>query len=212
VPTSPVRTPSYRLHKPSGQAVVTLGGRDFYLGRHGTSGSRAEYDRLVGEFLVSGRRLPAKVGPVATDLTINEMFLRYLAHVDFYYTKDGSPTTEPRDIRLAIRPLRPLYEHTAASEFGPLALKTVRTKMVASGLCRAEVNKRIGRIVRAFRWAVGEELIPASVYEALRAVPGLRKGRSDARESKPVKPIRDALVDAIRPFVARQVWAMIELQ
>ena len=28
----PVRTPSYRLHKPSGQAVVTLDGRDHYLG------------------------------------------------------------------------------------------------------------------------------------------------------------------------------------
>ena len=34
------RTLSYRLHKPTGQAVVTLEGRDFYLGRH-TSPSQA---------------------------------------------------------------------------------------------------------------------------------------------------------------------------
>jgi hypothetical protein len=27
------RIPSYREHKPSGQAVVTLNGRDHYLGR-----------------------------------------------------------------------------------------------------------------------------------------------------------------------------------
>jgi hypothetical protein len=30
-----LRTPSYRHHKPSGQAVVTLEGRDIYLGRYG---------------------------------------------------------------------------------------------------------------------------------------------------------------------------------
>jgi hypothetical protein len=27
------RIPSYRLHKPSGQAVVTINGKDIYLGR-----------------------------------------------------------------------------------------------------------------------------------------------------------------------------------
>jgi hypothetical protein len=44
-----VRTPSYRLHKPSGQAVVTLDSRDFYLGKYGSPESRAEYDRLISE-------------------------------------------------------------------------------------------------------------------------------------------------------------------
>ena len=32
--------PSYRLHKPTGQAVVTLNGKDHYLGRHGTRESK----------------------------------------------------------------------------------------------------------------------------------------------------------------------------
>ena len=34
--------PKYGRHKASGQAVVTLGGRDFYLGKHGTAASKAE--------------------------------------------------------------------------------------------------------------------------------------------------------------------------
>jgi hypothetical protein len=42
-----LRTPSYRLHKPTGQAVVTLNCQDRYLGRYGTPESRAEYDRLL---------------------------------------------------------------------------------------------------------------------------------------------------------------------
>jgi hypothetical protein len=39
--------PSYRHHKPSGQAVVTLNGKDYYLGPWGTKTSRDAYDRLV---------------------------------------------------------------------------------------------------------------------------------------------------------------------
>ncbi len=31
-----LRVPKYRLHRPTGQAVVTLNGRDTYLGKHGT--------------------------------------------------------------------------------------------------------------------------------------------------------------------------------
>ena len=46
--------PKYRLHKASGQAVVTFNGRDFYLGPHATKTSKIEYDRLIGEWLAHG--------------------------------------------------------------------------------------------------------------------------------------------------------------
>ena len=49
--------PSYRHHKPTGQAVVTLNGKDFYLGPWKSKASIAEYDRLIGEWLANGRRL-----------------------------------------------------------------------------------------------------------------------------------------------------------
>jgi hypothetical protein len=57
-----LRTPTYRLHKPSGQAVVTIDGRDFYRGKYGTSQSRDEYDRLITEWLTNGRCLPISQG------------------------------------------------------------------------------------------------------------------------------------------------------
>jgi hypothetical protein len=68
-------TPSYRHHKASAQAVVTIEGRDFYLGRYGDKQSRIEYDRLIGEWLANGRRMARTVG---CDLTINELLLDYL--------------------------------------------------------------------------------------------------------------------------------------
>ncbi len=84
--------------------------------------------------------------------------------------------------------------------------------MIEAGLCRNEVNKRVRHVVRAFKWAVSEELVRPSVHHGLKAVDGLRRGRADVRESKPVKPVPDAFVDAIKPHVSRQVWAMVELQ
>ena len=48
------KPPKYRKHKPSGQAVVTLDGHDFYLGPHGTKASHLEYDRLIGEWIQNG--------------------------------------------------------------------------------------------------------------------------------------------------------------
>ena len=44
-------SPSYRHHKPSGQAVVTLNGLDHYLGPWKSKASKAEYDRLIREWL-----------------------------------------------------------------------------------------------------------------------------------------------------------------
>src|SRR5262245_50955056 len=106
------RTPCYRHHRPSNQAVVTLCGRDFYLGRFGSRESRTEYDRLLSEWLSNGRRLPAPVE--LPDITVNELAEAYLRHADAYYVKDGEPTSEPGSIRLAIRPLRHLYGHRPA--------------------------------------------------------------------------------------------------
>jgi integrase len=138
--------------------------------------------------------------------------LQYVRFADRYYVKDGFPTVEPGNIRLVLRLVRRLYGTAQASSFGPLALKTIRDEMIRAGHCRTEINRRIGRIVRMFEWGVSEELVHPFVYESLRTVSGLRKGRSAARESQPVRPVSEEMVMAVKPFVNRQVWAMIELQ
>ena len=67
--------PRYRHHKASGQAVVTLNGKDHYLGPHGTKASKAEYDRLIACWLANGRD-SVRLSPGAdTSLTISELIL-----------------------------------------------------------------------------------------------------------------------------------------
>ena len=66
------RLPKYRIHKASGQAIVTLDGSDHYLGEHDSKQSHAAYDQLIGQWLASGRQL--LVNPEnTTPLTIQEL-------------------------------------------------------------------------------------------------------------------------------------------
>ncbi len=205
------RTPSYRRHKPSGQAVVTLNGQDFYLGRYGAKASRDEYDRLTGEWLANGRHLPGSAGG-ASDLTVSEVLAAYWRFAEGYYVKDGRKTDEQACLKAAAKPLKRLYGRTRSADFGPLALKACRQALVGAGLCRNVVNKHVSRIKRVFKWAVENELVPAGVYHGLQAVGGLRKGRSPARETDPVRPVPDEYVDAVHPHVSPPIWAMTQLQ
>lgn len=45
------RIPSYRFHKASRRAVVVLDGKSHYLGKWKSPESRAEYERLIAEWL-----------------------------------------------------------------------------------------------------------------------------------------------------------------
>jgi len=204
------RVPAYCLHRASGQAVVTLNGRDIYLGPHGSPTSHAEYDRLIGEWLAAGRQLPA-VNKNA-DLNLDEVIIAYWRYAEQYYRKDGQPTSEVQNIRLALRPVAELYGHTAARDFGPLALKAIQQRFIRDDICRNQINQRIGKIKRFFRWAVSEQLIPPSVMQSLSCVSGLRAGRTEARETEPVGPVDDTAITATLMHLPPVVADMVRLQ
>jgi integrase len=55
-------------------------------------------------------------------------------------------------------------------------------------------------------------MLPASVYESLRAVEGLVAGKCKAKETEAVKPVAEDHADAVLDFLSPQIRAMIELQ
>ncbi|MCG8404729.1 MAG: site-specific integrase [Phycisphaerales bacterium] len=209
------KVPSYRRHKATGQAVVTLNGKDIYLGAYNSAESREAYQTVLNEWLANHRRRPStpkrSVTP-ADGLTINEVFLDYWAFVREYYRKYGKPTSEVASIKRALTPLLKLYGRQSSETFGPLALKACRHKMIESGLTRGVINNHIGRVKRFFKWAAENELVPPEVYHGLQTVSGLRRGRSPAPESAPVKPVPDERIDAVLKHVNQHVAAMIQLQ
>ena len=84
-------TPKYRHHRASGQSLVNLNGKDFYLGPYGSETSKIEYDRLVAVWLQNGRCLVPTEDP---DITVVELIAAYWTHAKSYYVKDGRPTDE----------------------------------------------------------------------------------------------------------------------
>lgn len=202
--------PRYRKHKPSGQAVVTLNGKDHYLGPHNSKTSIAEYDRLIAEWLAAGRRLPQD--DPEQPFTVTELLAAYLEHCERHYVKNGEPTSELSCIKIALGPVRKLYGRTQARDFGPLALKACRQTMIEAGWARKSINTHVGRIRRMFKWGAENELVPGQIWTDLQSVQGLQKGRSEAVETAPVKPVPVPFVRAVESHVSRQVWAMIRLQ
>jgi integrase len=208
----PRKVPSYRHYKPKNLGLVVIDVKQYYLGKYGTPESVAEYNRLIQEYLSPS---PSSIQATAGqgELTVNELILAYWEHAKKHYrSPDGKPTGELDNFRDALRPLRKLYGHTLAHSFSPLALRTVREEMVKAGLCRTTVNARVNRIRRVFKWAVGMELLPVSIHQALQAVPGLQRGRTETRESAAVKPVPIEHVEAVLPALPRPVAAMVRLQ
>ncbi len=202
-----MRTPSLRRHKPSGLGVVTLSGKDFYLGAWPASQSqppkavRERYDRLVAEWLANGRQLMPK-----GDLLVKDVMAAYWKWAEKRYTH----STELRDLKYTLRPLRKLYASLPATSFGPLRLKALQHQLALS-LTRGVVNQRIGRIKRMFRWAVAHELIPPSVSHALDTLPGLPKGLAP-NESEPVRPIQRRQLRCCRRYLSKQLRTVADLQ
>ena len=201
--------PKYRKHRASGQAIVTLCGVDHYLGPHGTQVSRRQYDRLVAEWLESGRSLLPTQGD---EITVVELCARYWKFAKGYYVKDGRCTKVAPAIKIAIKYVNAWYGKEQVNDFGPLALKAVRQRMVDDGLSRCYINDHTARIVRMFKWAVGEQLVSPDVQQALALVPGLLRGRTKARETAPVLPVEEATIEATLPHLPATVADMVRFQ
>src|SRR5208337_3434173 len=210
-PKRGAKPPSYRLHKASGQAVVTIDRKDHYLGVHGTPDSRLYYERLISAWM-QGDAVPARKPESSNDITVAEVCIQYLRWAEGYYVKDGKPTTELGNVKRAIKALRESYPSLPAKEFSPLKLKTVRQRFIDGGLCRTDCNRFTGNIARIFRYAVENELIPPDVAHGLEAVKALAKGRCDAPETDPVLPVEKEAVDATLPHLSTRDRAMVKIQ
>ena len=116
------------------------------------------------------------------------MIEAYLEFAKSYYAKQTVRTNEFDNLRYALDPLCELFGLSDANSFGPRALILVRQHMIDKRWSRKVINGRVNRIKRCFRWAVAQEMVSSTVLLGLQAVPGLRQGRSKARETEPIRP------------------------
>ncbi|MEX0887575.1 MAG: hypothetical protein WD009_14175 [Phycisphaeraceae bacterium] len=170
--------PSYRLHRQSGQAIVTLvcavtGKRkDVLLGEHDSADSWAAYADTIAKWERDGRVLDgAMPKPKATSgASVATVMLDWWEdELTRYGVKDpeGRLPTNLYAVRSVVRLVRATAGATPASEFGPMALQRVREVMVGKGWTREGVNRSVAVIIRAFKAAVAREVISPDVVVAL---------------------------------------------
>lgn len=208
----PKKQPSYLFHKPSGQGYARLNGRTVYLGPYGTAESKARYAEVIAEWL-TGQSSSQFV------ITVDELALRYLEIATGYYRKHGEPTNEAQSIHAVLKLLIAFAGPQRVCDFSPRRFQEFRDWLIEQPdrrfknedrkLSRQYVNKSMQGIVRAFKWGVAEGIVSPEIWNALKAVNGLRKGRSDAREAPSVKPVADSDVEAVLPHMTPVLRAMV---
>lgn len=195
-----MRIPSYRRHT-SGLAVVTIAGRDIYLGKHNTPESRAAYGRVIAEWLATGM---APVDP-SKAITVREAVERFQAGA-------GLSPKDAYQFHYATNPLVELYGDTCLRDFGPVRMRAVQEQFVRLGWSRRVVNRQCGRVKQMLKWLVAHELFDAGKLAAIREVPGLRAGKTSAPERPKVRPVDESLVIATLPHLPRPVRGIVLLQ
>jgi integrase len=202
------------------------------LGKWNSKESKTEYARVLSEWHSAGCKV-AREESAHADITIVELLNGYWQHAKTHYRHaDGTPTSEVNDIRLSLRPLHELYGHTLVKDFGPLAIKSIRQRMIVQpittrfkndmgewqskvirvGLARGVINQRIDRIRRCFKWGVENQLVPVTVYQALMTVAALRAHRSEARETQKILPVSEGLVNDTLPHLSPVLADLIRVQ
>lgn len=202
-----MRIPKYRRHSLRDVAFVEWKSERIYLpGLHNSAESKKAYRKFLTEHALAE---PPVRRTADARLTVAGLVTLYLDHAREIYPGDNS---EYHNCRHALLPLAATFGAVAAAEFGPLKLKEYQKQLATPERRRTYVNATIGKIRRAFAWAVSEELIPSSVLEGLKTVAGIRAGQSKAKES----PAREAVpwghVEPILKHLPPLVRAMTLLQ
>ena len=219
-----MKVPGYRRHA-SGQARVTIAGKDYLLGPWNSKKSKEKYDRLVGEYISSGRS--KSFGTKQAELSIAELLVAFKAYAAQTY--GVSKRGEYYHLILAMRPLKRLYLSTSAIEFGVPQWKAVR-KYVEDGKngavakpgqkarpitipSRQYVNSVMQRVTRIFRWAAGDgNILPGSIAESLERIEHLKIGRTNAIETDAVEPVSDAVVEETLKHLPQILGDVVRVQ
>jgi hypothetical protein len=122
--------------------VVAINGKCHYLGLYGSKASKLEYDRLVNQWLVSGR--DSRFGVSDDDsgeITVTELINKFRLYCEKRYRRDdGTPTGSIQTIKAIMKRLRQRYGDYAVSDFRPLAMKEFIQSMVSDDLSRTYIN------------------------------------------------------------------------
>lgn len=213
--------PPIRFHKAKKIAYVTLSGRQVRLGKwDGRKPAPASivnaHVAACAEWMRNGRNAPPPQRP-AVEATegapvVDDLLAGFWTWAVEHYGPKGDGTTEAESFRAPMRILRSLYGDARLDSFGVPQMEAVRREMVAKGWVRRSVNRQVGRLRRIFKWGVARGLVSPDALARLAAMEPLRRGAAGTKEGAAVRPVPEADIAAILPFLSRPVRALVVLQ
>ncbi len=207
-----MRLPAYSHHKATDQAYVRLNGKFVYLGKFGTDESRRKYEQVVGIWLSNDRQLPDSPSKTnESSITVGLLYEMYLEHCRGYYQRDGKPTQEYESHVYLKSKIKSIL-NMPVNSVSPATINGMRKTWIEAGNSRKYVNKTVGRITRMYRWGVEKECVGVQVWQKLKAVAGLKAGRSEAKDRSPVKPADDIAFDLACGSMPDHVSALARIQ
>lgn len=209
--------PRISHHKPTNQARVRIGGKDYYLGVYQSPESLERYAALIAE--LAGTKPEPKPKPrqirLKKSITVSRLCDLYRSDVEQKSARK-SPSNRVKLLGLIDSSFRDLIEECGdelACDFGPKKLSVVRDRMIDRRWKRIYVNRCVNIIKRCFKWGAGlAELIPGEVASRVAMFPNLVRDESGAAESEPVNPASESAIQAVRQRVNHVIRAMIDLQ
>jgi integrase len=223
------KAPSLRYHI-SGQSVVTIDGRDFYLGKADSAEAFARYAVLIRVYQEHGLCLPDDFDPRVLDDQIGSitgLTIAAAAHQDRQPIQVQHLTAAFRRF-VAKRYANDIQEHhrynrlcdeleafagsRTVEAFGPLALQEMRQRWIEEGKARVYCNRLTNGVIRIFRWGVSQELSTESAFRRLRTIEPLRTGQTEAPETDPVVPVPVEHVRLTAAKLSPVLRAMIRVQ
>ena len=188
------------------QAFSWHNGKRIYHGLWGTPEADRNYKRFIAVLLENPVILLRDTDN--GDILISELADGFLRSIE-----SRTNRTEFLHFKNAIRYLVEVYGELTVNEFSPKKLKVCRNQMVKAGtLCRSQINKHIGRIIRIFAWGVEEEHVQETTWRALKSVKSLRKGEEGTFDNPPRQEVPDDVVWRTLPFLSPTVAAMVQVQ
>ena len=229
MPRPKAKAPARRYHL-SGQSVVTIAGRDYYLGPHDSPESIARYAALIATYQQNGLTLPdgfalemleplvAAMLGAATAAPANQssqpVFVKHVTAIwrEHIKTKYSNTKSERSRHNKLCERLEQAFGETPVEQFGPLKLSEFRESLVGAGYARKYVNRLTNCVVLMFKHAVAAELVDIRTVERLKTIEPLRKNQTTAPESKRVEPANLAHVRETAKHLTPVVKSMLRIQ
>ena len=140
--------------------------------------------------------------------TVDELCDAFVRYAATYYKRGG----ESSSCACAVRMFREMFGSRPLGELVHTDMLAVRDALVRSGLARVTVNRYIGIITnRMMPWALDEGLVRAQVKAELSQVRPLKRNRSEARETAPIRPVGAEAIKAAQACMMPNTADMVEV-